>query len=315
MTDKLILDKPFPQTASSSVITVAIPPGDVIEEWAKGRGYVLVYKNVHRPRRTALIFVHGGGFTGLSPLEGSYVYMAQKMCRDTGYTVIVPDYPLAPHRQYPNQPNAILQTRLAFDDKYSEFIVGSDSAGGAIAWSLLLKNPTAFTKAWFLSPWLNLECNSPSYKTREYCGSTRQGDRIFKGNAEEKRLKYTKTAIEYLGTASKLSNGIANPFKSTAKSLSRFPETFILVGDQDSIRDDGLIMGSKLQKTGVKCLNSVYDGMWHDWLLYSQRSCPKEAKAAYQQLFSFMEHGVSGCGVQQDVIGQVNATIVLGTKQ
>ena len=314
MKRRLLLDKPIPETMITGVQRSRIPPGAIIDEWSEGRGYVLVYTNVRKQSDTALIFVHGGGFTGLSPSESSYVYLAQRLCKNTGLTVIVPDYPLVPKQSYPKQPNDILAVRLAFEAEFKSFIIGSDSAGGAIAWSLLLRNGKAFDKAWFLSPWLNMRCDTASYLTREYCKSNGQGDRVFKGTAKEKKLEYIKVAKDYLGKDHRLSDPVANPFNSRSSDLAKFPQTLILVGDQDSIRDDGLTMAGKLQSCGVECYASVFDGMWHDWMLYSQRSCPKAGEAAYQKVENFMSGNLNTCDVPQSTVPSVNASIVLSTE-
>jgi acetyl esterase/lipase len=292
-----------------------IAPGVVIDEWKTGRGYVLVYKKSCTKSDKALIFVHGGSFTALSPNESAYVFMAQEICRRTGLTVIVPDYPLAPFQHYPAQPNSILKTRMHFTTEFKEFFLGSDSAGGAIAWSMLSMNPSAFSRAWFLSPWLNLRCDSNSYTTREYCTETGQGDRLYKGSAKQKKHEYETVALQYLGKVSRLNDPTANPFMNKKATLKKFPDTLLLVGDSDSIRDDGLIMAGRLQDAGSLSYVSIYDDMWHDWMLYSQRSCPKQGQAAYTQICNFMQGHSNDCSVPQTLLTSVNASVILSTKK
>tara|TARA_Y100000389_G_scaffold50588_1_gene46287 strand:+ start:8949 stop:9893 length:945 start_codon:yes stop_codon:yes gene_type:complete len=314
MRGRLILDKPSPDTMVSDVTQTRVAPGVVIEEWKPGRGYVLVYKKSGIKSDKALIFVHGGSFTALSPNESAYVFLAQELCKRTGYSVIVPDYPLAPFKRYPAQPNSILKTRMYFANQFKDFFLGSDSAGGAIAWSMLSMNPGAFSRAWFLSPWLNLQCDSNSYTTREYCKATGQGDRLYKGSAEQKKNEYEEVALQYLGKASRLKDPIANPFMNKPSILRKFPDTLLLVGDSDSIRDDGLIMAGRLQNNDSISYVSIYDDMWHDWMLYSQRSCPLQGKAAYAQICNFMQGYSDECSVPQTQLSSVNASVILSTK-
>ena len=95
-----------------------------------------------------------------SPVMSSF---AQELCRRTKATVIVPDFALADKTGkhcYPQQPNEILTTRMYFKDAYGSYVLGSDSAGGAIAMSVLLQNSHLFDRAFFISPWLNLECDT-----------------------------------------------------------------------------------------------------------------------------------------------------------
>ena len=311
MEGRLLLDKPVPSTLSGTVNKKRVAPGVVIAEWKKGRGYVSVYTRRRSASRGAVIFVHGGSFTGLSPDEGSYVYLAQEVCRRTGLAVIVPDYPLAPYKTYPAQPNSILKTRMYFANNYDSFILGSDSAGGAIVLSILLKNSSLFRGAWFLSPWLNMECDSPSYVTRQFCKKTGQGDRLYKASAEEVQATYRKIALQYLGSEFRFQDKVANPFLAGQSLLSGLPPVLIMTGDEDTIRDDALIVGGKMQRAGVRCAVSLYDGMWHDWMLYSQRSCPCQGEAAYQQIINFIEGNSTVCGIPQTILPSVDATIVL----
>jgi hypothetical protein len=51
--------------------------------------------------------------------------------------------------------------------------------------------------------------------------------------------------------------------------------------------------------------------MWHDWMLYSQRSCPKQGEAAYQQIINFIGENSAICGTPQGALPSVVATIVL----
>ena len=314
MEGRLILDKPIPSTVSGTVTQTRLSPGTVIGEWKRERGYVLIYEPSGRKPDTALIYVHGGSFTGLSPKESAYEFLAQKLCESTKFAVIVPDYPLAPEHSYPAAPNAITQTRKYFDKKYKSFLLGSDSAGGAIAWSAMVVNPLAYKRAWFLSPWFNLECDSASYKTRQYCKATGEGDRLYKATAREKVAIYRKVAEEYLGGSKRFKDRTANPSLVDPEMLDMVCPILILVGDQDSIRDDGLAMASKLQRAGKECYISLYDDMWHDWMLYSQRSCPKQGQAAYDQIFSFMIKRNQGCSVRQGVLPEATVSVVLGTK-
>ena len=315
MSGRLILDKPVPNTMVGGVKQTRVKPGLVLPEWKTGRGYVLVYEPSGMAPSAALIFVHGGSFTGLSPEEGAYVYMAQKLCKSTGMAIIVPDYPLSPEYTYPAQPNAITQTRRYYDKRYESFLLGSDSAGGAIAWSAMLVNPSAFAKAWFLSPWFNLECDSDSYKSRQYCKSTGEGDRLYKATAREKIEMYSKVAEEYLGDKCRFQDPVANPSLVETRRLAKLPPILILVGDQDSIRDDGLLMIAKMQGAGNECFGTLYDDMWHDWMLYSQRSCPRQGQAAYAQILAFMTKRTVGCTIEQDKLPTANVSVVLSAKE
>ena len=316
MPGRLLLDKPIPDTMTSNVVLERVAPGVIIPEWDGGRGYVLIYHYRQSKRGTAIIFVHGGSFTGLSPSESSYKFIAQELCRQTKATVIVPDYPLAPFQKYPAQPNAILRTRMYFQDTYKRYILGSDSAGGAIAMSMLLKSSHLFSKAFFISPWLNLECDSVSYESRQYCPSKGTGDRVFKKPAKETRAQFRQTALEYLGNKARLKDPIANPFIATRALLRGLCPVFLLSGDEETIRNDTLNFAARAQQVNGAVLVALYDGMWHDWVLYSQRSSKRMGEAAYAQIVNFiMSRTADDASVDQDEQLSVTCEIVLNAKE
>ena len=319
MTGRLLLDRPVPDTMGGSVIRERVAPGVVIPEWKTERGYVLIYHYAKYKSKKAIIFVHGGSFTGLSPSESSYEFFAQELCRRTKATVIVPDFALADKTGkhcYPRQPNEILATRMYFKDTYNNYVLGSDSAGGAIAMSLLLQNSHLFSKAFFISPWLNLESDSVSYKSRQYCASTGTGDRVFRISAKENTARSRKTAIEYLGSSSRLKDPIANPFLAHRALLRGLCPVFFLTGDEETLRNDTLNFAARAQQVNNSILVSLYDGMWHDWILYSQRSSKRMGVTAYEQIDNFISNtDIGDCSIGQREQLSVSCDIVLGAKQ
>ena len=319
MPGRLLLDKPVPDTMRGSVILEKVAPGVVLPEWKSGRGYVLLYHYAKHKSEKAIVFVHGGSFTGLSPSESSYEFLAQELCKRTKATVIVPDFALADKTGkhcYPQQPNEILATRMYFRDAYKHYILGSDSAGGAIAMSVLLQNSHLFDRAFFISPWLNLASDTISYKSRQYCAATGTGDRLYRGTAEEVGKEFRNVAIEYLGNRYRLKDPIANPFLAGKSLLRGLCPLFLLTGDEETIRNDTLNFAARAQQVNSSVLVSLYDGMWHDWVLYSQRSSKEMGIAGYEQIANFIgSTDVAGCGVDQSERLSVTCDIVLNAKQ
>ena len=301
---RLFRDKPTPDTMCGHVTVERVAPGVVLPEWKRERGYIMLYHYKRRKSKKAIIFVHGGALTGLSPSETSYKFFAQELCKRTKTTVIVPDYPLPPVQTYPAQTNAILRTRIYFKDTYNDYVLGSDSAGGAIAMSLLLKSSDLFSRAFFISPWLNLQCDSVSYQTRAYCPSKGTGDIIFKNTPKETQRHFKKTALEYLGDESRLSDSVANPFIAGRALLRGLCPVFFLVGDEEILRNDTLDFAARAQQVNSSILVGLYDGMWHDWVMYSQRSSKQMGQTAYQQISNFVSH----CNISDEHEEQLSVT-------
>ena len=313
MSVRLLRDRPTPDTMCGHVTVERVAPGVVLAEWKKERGYVMMYHYKRRKSKKAIVFVHGGSLTGVLPSESSYKFFAQELCKRTKTTVIVPDYPLPPVQTYPAQPTAILRTITYFKDTYTDYVLGSDSAGGAIAMSLLLENSHLFSRAFFISPWLNLQCDSVSYRTRAYCPSKETGDRIFKGTPKETQERFKKIAIRYLGGEDRLRDPVANPFIAGRALLRGLCPVFFLSGDQEIIRNDTLDFAARAQQVNSSMLVALHDGMWHDWIMYSQRSSRRMGQVAYQQIANFISHA----NISDDQEEQLSITcdIVLDSKK
>ena len=246
---------------------------DGIPAWAPGRGYV----NVVRPRKgvsdTCCLFVHGGGFTSGSP-DGSYRPFSSKMVKRMGMTMYVPDYTLTPEASYPTQVNEILSL-AKWLRKYGhrDIVLFGDSAGATIALSAALIAPKLFSRCIFLSPWIDLRSPATSYSPRTMCAKGRitgAGDPVFRGSAQHNETEFRAIAIEYLGKASRLNRAPSNPALATKSMLSQLPPSLFMVGDRELLREEVLTFVARAQKVNQHIVGQLYDGMWHDWPMYSE---------------------------------------------
>ena len=157
-----------------------IAPGVIIKEWENERGYVEVYKNILKTDTTkAIIYIHGGGFLYDSPRSIAYITVCEKLCKDTGYNVYCPDFILPEYGRYPYQLNDILSVVKYMKKIYKKIILIGDSSGGCISMSMLIKYAKLFEIGIFISPWLDLNCETVSYRTRAWCKKMKTGDPIF----------------------------------------------------------------------------------------------------------------------------------------
>lgn len=300
----------------SKVDKIIYSPGDIINEWKEKRGYVDVYRiKKNRDKNKAIIFIHGGSFTELSARDECYQYFAYVLCEMTGYDIIMPDFTLPPLKQYPHQLEDIIRVYNYFSNSgYKDIILGGDSSGGCIAFSTLLKYPTLFSAGFIISGWLNLNSDTISYKTREYCNKTHTGDIIFRSTAKENKKLYKKYALKYLGDKTLFNDPIANPYLADNNLLSKLPPICFMVGDEETIRNDTLNIGAKGQICNKNIFIYLYDLMWHDWIFYLENNSKLKGIDAYVKIANFCNGNIKNGKYyvkNQSIESSVSVDIVL----
>lgn len=285
---KFKLDNVKYNQIKKKVDKISIRPGTILDEWKKNRGYVNLFKKKNnRDNNKAIIFIHGGGFLWESPDEESYIFFCYVLCELTGYDIYCPDYILPPTKTYPAQLNDIIKVRNYLENEYKYYLIGGDSAGGCTALSCLLKYYNYFDAGFLISPWINLNCNSSSYETRAWCEKLKTGDPIFKLAPKENAKRYYEDAKAYLDNINLFKNKIANPYYATESLIEKIPPLLIMVGDNETIRNDSLDFAAKAQKVNNNIFVSLYDTMWHDWLLYMENNSGEYGLDAYFNLSKF----------------------------
>ena len=271
-----------------NVEKTCIKENNLLNEWKEGRGYVDVYKNkIERNNGKAIIFIHGGSFLYESPREESYVFFCYMLCNLSGYDIYCPDFVLPPIKCYPFQIDDIMKLKKFLENQYLDIIIGGDSSGGCIALSTLLKYFNDFSSSFLVSPWLNLNCNTSSYKSRTWCETMKTGDPIFKLSPKKNAEYFINDAMVYLNNTNLFNNKIANPYYATNSILSKLPPILLLVGDSETIRNDSLDFASRAQKVNNNVFLSLYDNMWHDWLLYRKNSSGKKGLDSFYFISNF----------------------------
>ena len=271
----------------SKIKRETIAPGLFIPKWRDERGYTLKYSKGNTKSSVCILFVHGGGFTEDQPRSGSYDSFGYMLTNQTNYDTYIPDYTLAPDKQFPTQIIELLQIAQLLKEKYSRIILGGDSAGGTIALQMLFAKPELFYSGFVISAWIDLDCNNKSYYTRAWNEKTKSGDPIFKENPKKEIKDSRKEALKYLGKQSLFNDPIGNPIKATNTMLKKLPPCLFLIGDSEIIRDGTLKLAARAQQVNNNIFVCLYDNMWHDWPLYSQKSSKKYGVHAINTVTSF----------------------------
>ena len=294
--------KPSAQYPEGRGLDTKLPSGVSIDamhvpgaHWGKDRGYVNRITPENSSKTTCCLFVHGGGFVNGSP-NSSYKPFTAQLAKLSGLVFYVPDYTLAPKAHYPVQLNQVLSLAHRVRKKYQHVVLMGDSAGGTIALSAALKEPQLFERCVFLSPWINLNASASSYRPREQLRRRGVcGDPVFRGTAKEVATTSRATAMQYLGKASLEKSAPANPAMATKTMLRTLSPSLFMVGDRETLRGEVLDFVGKAQVVNPHIHGQLYDGMWHDWPMYSDgcgsRRPVKSAKQAIAQIVAFLSSG------------------------
>jgi len=230
----------------TGVTKESVQAGKVEAEWV-----VPVKSNTE----TAVLYLHGGGYTLCSPATHRGLTGAIALASKS--RLLVPNYRLAPEHPFPaalEDALAAYRWLLAQGFAPQHIAIGGDSAGGGLtlATAIRLRDsgeplPAAL---FLLSPWSDLTFSGESHRTR------RAVDPIFGGKSESKEPEF---APAYLGQATP-SNPLISPLLADLHGL---PATIIHVGDNEILLDDSTRLGEKMKAAGVDVRIRVWDGLWH----------------------------------------------------
>ena len=299
---KKLLLQPSSKYPEGHGLDTKMPAGVIIEtmhvpglHWGGDRGYVNRVTPKSASSTRCCLFVHGGGFTNGSP-NSSYRPFSAQLAKNSGLVFFVPDYTLVPDAQYPVQLDQVLSLARRIQKKYKNIVLMGDSAGGTIALSAALKEPQLFERCLFLSPWINLKSSTLSYKPRQQ--RTRNGvcgDPVFRGTAREVATRSRENGLRYLGKASLERTAPANPAMATKAMLRSLPPSLFMVGDRETLRGEVMSFVGEAQTVNKHIYGQLYDGMWHDWPMYSDgcgsKRPVKSSKLAIAQIASFLSRG------------------------
>jgi acetyl esterase/lipase len=179
-----------------------------------------------------LLYLHGGGFIGCSPVTHRSITVALAL---KGWSVFVPDYRLAPEHPFP----AAIDDAVAVWRELSQtitdqrLVVAGDSAGGNLSLALMLHEKSAGRRlpdaAALFSPGTDMTGQSPSLQTNT------DRDAMFNGTELE---KITKAYLQ----GHDPTDALASPLMG---DLAGLPPLLVHVGADEILRDDSLRLAEK----------------------------------------------------------------------
>jgi acetyl esterase/lipase len=196
---------------------------------------------------TALLYLHGGGFTTGSP--ATHRALATHLAAASGATVHVLDYRLAPEHPYPAALEDVLAAYWELLDRGAtpgRTAIAGDSAGGWLALTAALwlrdSGDPAPAALGLISPWLDLT------------GSGRPDDRT----DAMLRPAWLRRCARDFGTGTDPAE--LAPLEA---DLAGLPPITMHVGSEEILLDDAVRLATRARAAGVQVDLRRLDGLWH----------------------------------------------------
>lgn len=252
-------------------ITVPAPVGDV---------RVRIIKPVHAPAGLPVIlYIHGGGW--VIGNAGTHDRLVRELAVGARAALAFVEYDRSPEAQYPvaiEQAYATAQWLTAHAAEHgldiSRFAIAGDSVGGnmtaAVALMAKQRGDVTFVH------------QSMYYPVTDAAQDT-ASDREFAEGAYLTAKAMAWFWDAYLPDADKRAEITASPLRATLEDLAGLPEAFVIVDENDVLRDEGEAYARKLTQAGVRTTSVRYNGTVHDFMMLNPLRSSAAVTAAVEQ--------------------------------
>ena len=225
-----------------------------------------------------ILYIHGAGW-----VFGSY-HTHEKLVRElaarTGSLLIFPEYSRSPEVRYPTAIEQCysvmcmvpeLVRNMGYTANPDTFTVAGDSVGGNMATALTLmskfRRGPAIQKQLLYYPVTNA-----CFNTGSYCEFA-QGYYLYRAGMEWFWNQYTMSQKDR--------NQItASPLRANLEQLRGLPDTMILNGEADVLRDEGEAYAIKLRQAGVDVTAVRFQAIINDFVMLNSLDQTKACRAA-----------------------------------
>lgn len=220
-----------------------------------GRKIFTLTPKIKSEKEKYILYFHGGSY--IAETSEEHWNFLENLVKDTGYTVILPDYPLAPKYTYEDVFTMIKPLYKEIIERISpeDLIMMGDSAGGGMALALeenlSEENEELPSKLILISPWLDTKM---------------ENSKIDEVQKNDKDLN--KEALKIAGMAYKGKNGkdtyLVNPIDGP---LDKLKNVTIYTGTYDILNPDVEILVQKAKEKNVTINVKEYEECGHIWIV------------------------------------------------
>lgn len=270
----------IPAGVEISPVTIPSLPAGLAAEWIHLEGSPAA----PAAPAPAIFYTHGGGY--ISGSCADHRNHVARFVKAAGIGALLYEYRLAPEHPFPaavEDTLAAYRWLLAQGVAPDRTVIAGESAGGGLCLAGLLairdEGLPLPAGAAALSPWLDLHCTSPSYRTNARRDISTAGSWDVWG--------------DYYCAQADRSHPWLSPVYGDLRGL---PPILIEVGDCEIMLDDSVRFAEKAKAAGVEMDLRVWEGMVHCFPLLAPMF--PEATQAWNEVIAFIQKRVAEAQAQ-----------------
>lgn len=257
-----------------------------------------------------ILYVHGGGWI----LGGTATHdrLVRDLAAGVGAALVFVEYTRSPEAQYPVAiEQAYATARWITTDGAAEGLdasrlaVAGDSVGGNMTAALAIlakqRGDVRFVHQSLYYPVTDAGQDTASY--REFADGP---------HLTAKAMAWFWDA--YLPDLDRRAEITASPLRATAEDLAGLPEAFVIVDENDVLRDEGEAYARNLTAAGVPTTSVRYNGTIHDFLMLNPVRGTAATTAALEQAIHVLRKALDKSVSSQSVSSQSASSQSASTK-
>ena len=220
-----------------------------------GRKIFTLTPKIKNEKEKYILYFHGGSY--IAETSEEHWNFLENLVKDTGYTVILPDYPLAPKYTYEDVFTMIKPLYKEIIERISpeDLILMGDSAGGGMALALeenlSEENEKLPSKLILISPWLDTRMENSKI------------DEVQKNDKDLNKEALKLAGIAYKGKKGK-DTYLVNPIDGP---LDKLKNVTIYTGTYDILNPDVEILVQRAKEKNVTIDVKEYEECGHIWIV------------------------------------------------
>ncbi len=236
-----------------------------------GRNIFIVTSKKQKKSNINILYFHGGAY--VAEASKQHWQFIEQIVKDTGATVIFPDYPLTPKYNYKDVFKMLVPLYKEIIEKIdtNNLMIMGDSAGGGLALALEERmgeeNLPMPAKTILISPWLDVRLTNPEI------------DEVQKDDKELNKETLKLAGIAYAGEDG-INCYLVNPIDG---KLSKLKNVTILTGTHDILNPDVNILKERAEKENIEIDIKEYQQAGHIWMI-EKNSKQELIEQGYQEI-------------------------------